>query len=688
MATVVARPPHFGPTPTPTPSASSSSLKISQINSVPVPNKHLQALSPGLPPAASPPTPPASPPSKAPRVQTSSILYPPVSHPLLYSTPPIYSINADQLANALDHLAAQPLPEPKQVFPWLHGLHVDNHVQLAFFVARRRSLRKTPRSLRTLLIVKAGGDLSQSKLKGAVAPHELLGDRGDLDAGFLEVDPREGFSVRNFQIQVGKMATVSDIVVYGDEMTSVEEVHRLAKQMANAQAASRSHEASQEHDRHLFNTFILTTPFGALERQHARLIAIDAKGHSPGDTMDFFQSERREMCAMSCASEISRNVWLGPTPDALLGDGSGVESQQPHFDVTIEAGDLAQVPHIGHLQHAAELLRETSTPQVLEFPSSGSLMSPVWTEADLDSLVATCQWIYSLANPTRQAHLDGNEEDDDAVMDDASTRPRRILIHCADGYTESSLLALLYFMYAEGAPVHETWLRLHCEKQRNFFAYPSDVALLTSIQQRLLERSPNRQVSRPVVEPNWLSRIDGSLPSRILPYMYLGNLNHANNPELLWELGIRRILSVGEPIAWSSDEREKWGPDNLLYVDNVQDNGVDPLTAEFAKCLHFIETGKSEGTATLVHCRVGVSRSATICIAQVMSSLGLSFPRAYCFVRARRLNVIIQPHLRFMYELLKWDEHLQIKRNQPLRRELEWATIAREIAAMNRPYAR
>ena len=57
-------------------------------------------------------------------------------------------------------------------------------------------------------------------------------------------------------------------------------------------------------------------------------------------------------------------------------------------------------------------------------------------------------------------------------------------------------------------------------------------------------------------------------------------------------------------------------------------------------------------------------------------------------MRARRLNVIIQPHLRFAYELLKWEEVLQCRRGQPLRRELEWATIAREIAAMNKPYSR
>lgn len=80
-----------------------------------------------------------------------------------------------------------------------------------------------------------------------------------------------------------------------------------------------------------------------------------------------------------------------------------------------------------------------------------------------------------------------------------------------------------------------------------------------------------------------------------------------------------------------------------------------------------------------------------------MRTLDLSFPRAYCFVRARRLNVIIQPHLRFAYELLKWEELLQAQKNADceaaavgggVKRELEWAEIAHEIALMNRPYAR
>lgn len=73
-----------------------------------------------------------------------------------------------------------------------------------------------------------------------------------------------------------------------------------------------------------------------------------------------------------------------------------------------------------------------------------------------------------------------------------------------------------------------------------------------------------------------------------------------------------------------------------------------------------------------------------------MRAFNMSFPRAYCFVRARRLNVIIQPHLRFAYELLRWEEWLQRNGDSDgqVKRELEWGEISREIALMNRPYSR
>jgi dual specificity MAP kinase phosphatase len=301
--------------------------------------------------------------------------------------------------------------------------------------------------------------------------------------------------------------------------------------------------------------------------------------------------ERYEMCTMSEASEVCNNVFLGPTPDL----GVNLDcADEDAYDMLIEATDLAHVPESRSLRALKMGLERNNRKYALhmEFPSSGSIMPPTWSHSEVDGLMEMCKWMYELANPhqAKRSKRRRSDEDDSIELDDIAT-PRKFLIHCTDGYTETTLLALAYFMYAEGLPAHDAWVQMHRDKGRNFFAYPSDVALLTAIQPRILQESPRfNQSVFDVSEPRWLSKIDGSLPSRILPYMYLGNLGHANNPELLRELGITRILSVGESLSWTDSLKKKlaWPTENLLMVDRVQDNGVDPLWAEFERCLKFI----------------------------------------------------------------------------------------------------
>lgn len=287
------------------------------------------------------------------------------------------------------------------------------------------------------------------------------------------------------------------------------------------------------------------------------------------------------MATMSRASEISSNVWLGNTPDYL--HSSRVPKEEP-YDLLIEASDMANIPGPRYLAMLDKQLE--SGPQRMEFPSSGSLLLPSGNTREAEDIVNTIRWIYYLAHP----EVPTEEMETDGDSTNQRGKPRKILIHCADGYTESSLLAVAYFMFAEGVPAHEAWLRLHRERKRNFFAYPTDVAFLSHIQGRLLQESP--AVQSPdlgkALDPAWFHAIDGSFPSRILPYLYLGNLTHANNPELLWELGIKRVLSIGEAVNWTETDRASWGADNLMYIDNVQDNGIDPLCQEFDRCLEFI----------------------------------------------------------------------------------------------------
>lgn len=176
--------------------------------------------------------------------------------------------------------------------------------------------------------------------------------------------------------------------------------------------------------------------------------------------------------------------------------------------------------------------------------------------------------------------------------------------------------------------------------------------------------------------------VHGSLPSRILNHLYLGSLTHATNIPLLSRLGIDYIISVGEKISWSElfkhekiskiggcetlkykkgqyDENSGYllNVEKMMILNNINDDGIGTLISTIDKTLEFIEECYQKKKKVLVHCQVGVSRSATVCIAEVMKRLKLSLPRAYMYVRVRRLNVIIQPNLKLMYELFKWEEN-------------------------------
>ncbi|KAG0252083.1 tyrosine/serine/threonine protein phosphatase pps1, partial [Mortierella polycephala] len=193
---------------------------------------------------------------------------------------------------------------------------------------------------------------------------------------------------------------------------------------------------------------------------------------------------------------------------------------------------------------------------------------------------------------------------------------------------------------------------------------------------------------------------EGSFPSRILPFLYLGNLAHASNPGLLRSLGIRYVLSVGEeaygldtvyddtPRADGAEGAGCGGSKAtdqsrfmVKLVDDMYDNGVDSLWGHIENCVEFVDEARKTNSRVLIHCRVGVSRSATIVIAYLMAHYNLSLVDAYLMVRARRLSVIIQPNLLFMYELLQWEQRLR-GRFDPM----GWPGVAKEVHGLNMYY--
>ena len=234
-------------------------IDTSKLKTNAVPNKHLPYCSPGPVPAAETPVTPPETPSSGSRSDSPppSVLHPADNYSRVSKDPCIYAVDASVVKQALNQVATTPLADPKLVFPWLHGLHPENHIQQAFFTARRKALRKTPQCLRGVTIVKAGGDLSKSKLKGAISPLELLASNDAKDPMFQEVDPKDGFSVRNFHIQAAKLAMVSDIIVYKDDVTPIEELRRTTQQLARAQRRYRERTTAAGGEYTEFNTFFV-----------------------------------------------------------------------------------------------------------------------------------------------------------------------------------------------------------------------------------------------------------------------------------------------------------------------------------------------------------------------------------------------------------------------------------------------
>lgn len=98
-------------------------------------------------------------------------------------------------------------------------------------------------------------------------------------------------------------------------------------------------------------------------------------------------------------------------------------------------------------------------------PTSTSLFS-----ASVDALINFALFLRSQASPPLSS----------------CRLPRRVLLHCGDGYTETCMLALTYTMLSQSVCLPEAYLILH-KLGRSFFVYPQDVSVLLRIERRLAE---------------------------------------------------------------------------------------------------------------------------------------------------------------------------------------------------------
>jgi len=142
-------------------------------------------------------------------------------------------------------------------------------------------------------------------------------------------------------------------------------------------------------------------------------------------------------------------------------------------------------------------------------------------------------------------------------------------------------------------------------------------------------------------------------PSEVIPdRLFLGCKEHAL-PHIVGHLCISRICRMlnEEP----SDE-DKNDP-SILHIQ-IDDRDTEELPLEDA--VEWVGEQIRDGQRVLIHCNMGVSRSAALCIAFVMKDSQVSLERAYKFVEKQR--PYIRPNPGFMRQLKQWEGTLARRR--------------------------
>ncbi|KAI4818864.1 hypothetical protein KUCAC02_004161 [Chaenocephalus aceratus] len=119
-------------------------------------------------------------------------------------------------------------------------------------------------------------------------------------------------------------------------------------------------------------------------------------------------------------------------------------------------------------------------------------------------------------------------------------------------------------------------------------------------------------------------------PSKIFDFLYLGSEWNAANFEELQKNNVGYILNVTREI-------DNFFPESFTYMNiRVYDVEASDLLPHWTDTFNFINMARDSGQAVLVHCKMGVSRSASTVMAYAMKEHHWSLEMTLDYVRDRR----------------------------------------------------
>ncbi|KAJ7993952.1 hypothetical protein DPEC_G00260010 [Dallia pectoralis] len=140
----------------------------------------------------------------------------------------------------------------------------------------------------------------------------------------------------------------------------------------------------------------------------------------------------------------------------------------------------------------------------------------------------------------------------------------------------------------------------------------------------------------------------------VWPRLYIGDQNSAMNIALLANHRVTHVLNANH--SKQRDGSEIYQGTNIKYLGvEARDSCNFDMSINFLTAAEFIHKALSVGGAVLVHCAVGVSRSATLVLAYLMLRQNLTLVESICAVKDIR-GII--PNRGFLRQLINLDTKL------------------------------
>lgn len=143
-----------------------------------------------------------------------------------------------------------------------------------------------------------------------------------------------------------------------------------------------------------------------------------------------------------------------------------------------------------------------------------------------------------------------------------------------------------------------------------------------------------------------------AVASQIQPFLFLGGKVDAENQDFFRQSGVRFVLNV----TADCPNYFQACPEFVYKTIPIKDTWHQNISSYFGEAIAFIDAARAAGGSVLVHCMGGISRSATVVIAYLMTKNRWPLNYTYGFVKS--LRATISPNLDFMGHLLNLEKEL------------------------------